>query len=156
MTGLRPATLLATLFMVAASFGSADAHTVAGRTLDGKAAITEFRFAGGEPMAYAQVKVFAPDATEPFQVGHADGAGRFAFVPDRAGEWRVEAREEAENHGARLLVSVSPDASVSVQLNRFWRAVLWTSIATNLVLVVVMLSRRRQSAAADVGLASNQ
>ena len=40
----------------------AGAHTATGRVLNGKAAIAEFRFSNGPPMAFADVKVFAPSS----------------------------------------------------------------------------------------------
>lgn len=52
-------------------------------------------YSGAEAVAYASVKVHAPGAAAAeFQSGHADAAGRFAFVPDREGPWRVVVDDE--------------------------------------------------------------
>jgi nickel transport protein len=99
---LRTAVLLGVLLVLTPS--DVVAHTASGRVLNGKAAITEFRFSDGSPMAFADVKVFAP-SKELWLAGRADGAGRFAFMPDKAGEWALEARE-AENHTARLTLTI--------------------------------------------------
>lgn len=57
-------------------------------------------FDGGEPMADAQVTVYAPDdPTAPWLQGSTDEMGHFAFVPDRSlsGNWDVRVRKSG--HG---------------------------------------------------------
>lgn len=132
-------TVLIGLMMVTVAIFAAHAHTVAGRSLDGKAAIVEFRYSDSQPMAYAAVRVFAPDVVEVWQSGRTDGSGRFAFVPDRVGDWRVEARDE-ENHVAQLAITIDGNISVTASLSRFWGLVLWGSIGLNLVLLALMLT----------------
>ncbi|MGF1499005.1 MAG: carboxypeptidase regulatory-like domain-containing protein [Elainellaceae cyanobacterium] len=54
-------------------------------------------FSTGEPMASADVTVYAPgNREEPWFEGKTDEAGRFAFLPDasQTGEWRIEFRQE--------------------------------------------------------------
>jgi nickel transport protein len=64
----------------------------------------------GQPMAQAQVVLFAP--TNPTQVwgrGVTDGTGNFTFVPDpkQLGQWTVQVRQAG--HGA--IVSVTTDTA---------------------------------------------
>lgn len=48
------------------------------------------RYSDQTPMAYCDVAVFAPGATDDqFQTGSTDPNGCFAFVPDTSGVWRV-------------------------------------------------------------------
>lgn len=64
----------------------------------------------GEPMAGAQVTVYAPDnPAEPWLQGQCDADGRFAFVPDRSrpGTWDVRVRQAG--HGTFLHVPVEAD-----------------------------------------------
>jgi len=118
------------------------AHTVSGRVLDGKAAIAEFRFSDGSPMAFADIKVFAP-SKELWLAGRADGAGRFAFMPDNPGEWTLEARE-AENHTARLALTVgASDLAATALIGRHWAFVLLGSFALNILLASLLLRARR-------------
>jgi nickel transport protein len=134
------AALLGLLF--ALSLTPVAAHTVSGRVLNGKAAIAEFRFSDGSPMAFADVKVFAP-SKELWLAGRADGGGRFAFMPDSAGEWTLEARE-AENHTARLTLTIAAgDLAASALIGRHWAFVLLASFALNILLVSILLRRRR-------------
>ena len=66
-------------------------------------------YEGGEPMAGAQVSVFAPDEpAEPWLRGTADDEGRFFFVPDaqRPGVWDVQVRQAG--HGGIIRIEVEP------------------------------------------------
>lgn len=71
------------------------------------------RYDTGEPMADAQVSVFAPDnPAQPWRVGQTDAAGRYVFTPDdRAGRWAVQVRQAG--HGAMGYVEVGADATYS-------------------------------------------
>ncbi|MFQ3585045.1 MAG: hypothetical protein SNJ85_08980 [Cyanobacteriota bacterium] len=67
----------------------------------------EARYDTGEPLASAQVTVFAPtDPTTPWQEGQTDAAGRFLLQPDPElrGLWQVRIRQAG--HGVLLNVPV--------------------------------------------------
>lgn len=68
----------------------------------------------GEPMAEAQVSVFAPDdPTTPWRVGQTDATGRYVFAPDdRAGRWAIQVRQAG--HGAIGYVEMTPDTEAAV------------------------------------------
>ena len=56
----------------------------------------------GEPICFAEVKVFAPqNDTIEFAKGRTDMAGHFAFVPDRPGTWKVRLVMDSD-HGPHL------------------------------------------------------
>lgn len=136
------ALLLGALLVLALPAPDAAAHTAGGRILSGKAAIAEFRFSDGSPMAFADVKVFSP-SQELWLAGRADGAGRFAFMPDKAGEWALEARE-AEGHSARLSLGIAADdLTTTALIPRYWGFVLLGSVALNLLLLSLPLSGRK-------------
>ncbi|WP_035987757.1 carboxypeptidase regulatory-like domain-containing protein [Leptolyngbya sp. KIOST-1] len=66
----------------------------------------------GEPMANAQVLVYAPDQpSEAWQQSTTDEEGRFTFVPpaDRPGNWEVMVRQAG--HGG--IVSIPVEAGVA-------------------------------------------
>ena len=69
------------------------------------------RYDTGEPMAGAQVSVFAPDdPAHPWLTGVTDADGGFVFVPDeRAGQWAVQVRQAG--HGAIGYVAVGTDGA---------------------------------------------
>lgn len=74
------------------TYGICDEHAMAFR----------FGYAGGDPMSYVEAKVFAPESPPnlEFQNGRTDARGVFAFVPDRPGPWRVEARDNLGHRGS--------------------------------------------------------
>lgn len=70
------------------------------------AVVLSSAYSGAEPLAYAAVKIYAPgNDGEEFQSGHADAAGRFAFVPDREGQWRAVVDDEM-GHRKELTIAV--------------------------------------------------
>ena len=78
--------------------GNALAHGTGARVLGTTATTVELYYVGGDPMAYAEAKVFSPEAPDvPFVNGRADKLGRIAFAANHDGVWRVEAHD-AEGH----------------------------------------------------------
>ncbi|WP_045222361.1 carboxypeptidase-like regulatory domain-containing protein [Desulfonatronum thioautotrophicum] len=64
----------------------------------------------GQPMAEAQVAVFAPDnPARAWLTGQTDAEGRFSFAPDPdiPGTWAVQARQAG--HGAMAHIPISSD-----------------------------------------------
>jgi nickel transport protein len=59
------------------------------------AVIVAAAYAGTEPVPFAKVQIFSPaDAAHEFQAGNTDKTGKFSFVPDRGGAWRVVIDDE--------------------------------------------------------------
>ena len=74
-------------------------------------------FDSGEPMAEAQVTVYAPDdPINPWQTGIADENGRYVFIPDvdLPGTWDVQVR--VAGHGEIVHIPFEPDGD-SVQIS---------------------------------------
>ncbi|ASC71127.1 Carboxypeptidase regulatory-like domain protein [Halomicronema hongdechloris C2206] len=72
-------------------------------------------FDSGEPMANAQVAVYAPDdPSQPWLTGTTDEQGRFVFSPDRAeaGTWEVTVRQAG--HGDVIAIPVDEDAGATL------------------------------------------
>ncbi len=68
------------------------------------AIVLKAAYSGSEPVAFASVKIFAPGASPgAYQSGNADASGRFAFVPDREGEWRAVVDDELGHREERLI-----------------------------------------------------
>ena len=87
----------------------AQAHALyAAHTWQGSVTLVQFAYAGGQVPTYAKVEVYSPaDAKVEFQNGRTDAHGRFAFMPDTSGQWRIVM---ADNMGHRVehAVDVSP------------------------------------------------
>ncbi|MTJ94168.1 MAG: hypothetical protein F8N36_15105 [Desulfovibrio sp.] len=150
----------ALLFLGAAQ---AQAHALyAAHSWQGTVALVQFAYAGGEVPTYAKVEVYSPaDAKVEFQNGRTDAQGRFAFMPDAAGQWRIIM---ADNMGHRVehTVEVAADqgspqisgqnggksaAAASPGVGGFsvpLRIVLGLSLLANLALGAVLLRRSQK------------
>ena len=87
----------------------AQAHALyAAHTWQGAVALVQFAYAGGSVPTYAKVEVYSPaDAKVEFQNGRTDAQGRFAFMPDTPGQWRIIM---ADNMGHRVEHAVDTSA----------------------------------------------
>jgi len=102
-------------------------------TLAAPAVIVRSVYGGSEPVAFAKVEVFAPDAgSTQHQAGSTDRRGVFSFVPDGPGVWRVVVDDE-EGHRAESFVEVPANFSrgavtVGAQPSRVERAMLGVAL----------------------------
>lgn len=109
-------------------------------------------FDSGEPMANAQVTVYAPaDPATPWLTGETDAEGRFSFVPDPAqvGTWDVQVR--AAGHGDIVHIPLGEGAARSgttgyttPQIVLMAGCVVWGFVGTALY-----FSRGRRAAGKD-------
>ena len=66
----------------------------------------------GEPMATAQVRVYAPDDPEtPRFMGQTDEQGRYQFAPDGPGDWEVAVRQAG--HGEITVIPVTEAGAIA-------------------------------------------
>ena len=73
------------------------------------AVVVSSSYDGGGVPAFAGATVFGPNASEsPYQSGRADASGRFAFLPDRTGEWTVLVDDEM-GHRRRATITIDED-----------------------------------------------
>ncbi len=70
------------------------------------AVIVQAGFSGTSPLVDAKVEIFAPGSDKAYQTGRADQAGRFAFVPDEIGNWKVTFDDEM-GHFDQINVGIS-------------------------------------------------
>lgn len=61
-----------------------------------------FSYSDGSPVSYASVKIWSPGNNSiEYQNGRTDKNGRFSFLPDSAGEWRITLND-GQGHAATL------------------------------------------------------
>jgi len=94
----------------------------------------------GEPMAGAQVTVYAPeDLSTPWLTGVCDDEGRFSFTPDTAksGTWDIQVRQAG--HGDIIHIPIGAAAAgpggggnTPLQIVLMAVCVIWGSIGTAL------------------------
>ncbi|NDV28038.1 DUF4198 domain-containing protein [Desulfovibrio sp. JC010] len=130
------------------------AHGVAYEMVETSPAVTfKSGFSTGDPIAYGEVLVYAPDnADVEFQNGRTDRNGVFSFLPDSPGIWKVEVDggmghklifdvEVAESAASELAAHKKENplqASVSI------RVLLGISLIFNLCLAASYLRARRK------------
>lgn len=92
--------------------GALHAHALTHTVQPGSAVIIELRYADGSPFSYEAAEVYRPGEAVPFLAGRTDANGRLAFVPDRAGDWRVRAYSE-DGHGGDFTVAAAPEGEAA-------------------------------------------
>lgn len=103
------------LFLIGLCFSKTlFAHEVNYQVKGAQGVCVSFFFAGGEPMDYAEIEVYAPGEKIPFQKARTDRNGIFCFMPDKKGVWKVITKGETEHglHGAEVEVKVKEDLSI--------------------------------------------
>ena len=129
--------------------GSSYAHGVGYRQSEFKALTLEFFYSTGEKMSYREAKVYSPsDSKFAAQTGRTDEQGRFAFIPDTAGEWRVIVRDE-EGHQCEADIVISNEwltsegvtgtannSSLPEGTELFMRALLGVSVIFNIAMLM--------------------
>jgi nickel transport protein len=90
------------------------AHEVNYQVKGAQGICVSFFFAGGEPMNYAEVEVYAPNEEIVFQKARTDKNGIFCFMPDKAGTWKIITKGETEHgmHGAKVEIKIKEDLSI--------------------------------------------
>lgn len=132
------------------------AHGTGYRQAALKAIPLEFFYSTGEAMSYREARVFSPnDEKFAAQSGRTDEKGRFAFVPDVAGLWRVIVRDE-EGHQCEAKIDITEDflsGNENITLNNenidnaeiFMRAVSGVSIIFNIAMIVIIFRRKKHA-----------
>ena len=99
----------------------------------------------GEPMAEAQVVVYAPnDPATPWLTGMADENGRFSFTPDPTlpGTWDVQVRQAGHGDIVHIPVGGGSGAAASGGFSTTQIVVMSASVMWGLVGTALYFSRR--------------
>ena len=143
--------LALTVSQIIFSTDKISAHGTGYRSSELKAVALEFMYSTGEKMSYREAKVYSPkDEKYAFQSGRTDEEGRFAFVPDTIGTWRVIVRDEevhqctAEIEINAKFFSEGEDKAPSQENGKLFggtellvRALLGVSIIFNISMLIV-------------------
>jgi nickel transport protein len=83
------------------------------RIIGKKGVVIEFFYSDKKPMQYAEVLVLSPENdTIEYQNGRTDQNGRFAFLPEMHGKWRVQVNDGV-GHAVSAAVAVNPEGEGS-------------------------------------------
>ena len=87
---------------------SAQAHGIVLKARpSGQAWIIEAAYDSGDPLALAEIKIFPPNTPSPYQAGQTDLKGKFAFVPDGPGPWKIVV-DDKNGHRLEKTLQISP------------------------------------------------
>jgi len=113
------------------------AHGVRGKITSKTGILVEAEYDDGEPMSYAAVEVFILKTKLPFQTGRTDRNGKFLFLPDKPGDWKVVVNDEM-GHRLALITNIDKNIDLSkkseqtdkyaVSLSRHERVLMGISI----------------------------
>ncbi len=124
-----------------------------------KTITVNFHYSDGSPASYTKVKVYAPiDDTVEFQNGRTDKNGRFSFVPDATGLWRISQSDglghattlEHDVNIVRTIVKKGNGVKPEQRTNKLIMGILGCSLILNTGFMIQALKRTRTQ---QVGLA---
>ena len=76
----------------------AQAHDMQYTVVGGQAVVIKLFYADDTPFSFEAYEIYRAGEQQPYQVGRSDSQGRIAFLPDRAGDWRIKTYSE-DGHG---------------------------------------------------------
>lgn len=78
------------------------------------AGVVHFIYSTGEPMMYAKIKLYPPSRPEVESLQSiTDRNGIFSFIPDEAGEWRIDAEDGMGHKGTITINAAGPGAGAA-------------------------------------------
>ena len=143
--------VIAVIFTASLAHGHGVTYTI----VEEQGIAVHFSYAGGEPMSYAETKVFGPESSPDleFQNGRTDARGIFAFVPDCPGSWRVEAFDNLGHKGSMEIVvektntdlAARREAGAQKEDSTLLKILLALSVIANLAIAAAFLKRPKQT-----------
>ncbi len=109
------------------------AHGVVYELKEDKTVIIKVAYDDGEPMSYAEIKIFSPDNKNiEHQNGRTDKNGCFAFLPDEVGEWKVVVND-GMGHGVVTEVKVEKAMKIEKTSYKAWPR--WQGLITGISII---------------------
>ncbi|HPF07722.1 MAG TPA: hypothetical protein PK293_16895 [Spirochaetota bacterium] len=115
-------------------------HGVEYKISKNKVYTVSMNYSDGEIMNYTNYKIYSPGSESVFQSGLTDKNGKISFIPDAAGEWKVDVNDDT-GHAASVIVKAGQVSDVSIasgnSLNIFQKiimaiCVIWGAAGTAL------------------------
>lgn len=111
------------------------AHGTQGNINPDQGLLIRAKYSTGEPMAYANIKIFHNQDKIPFQQGNLDKNGRFLFYPHQKGLW-VAKINDGMGHALSLETEVKNPGQLRPEtrsgtknnLSNFWKLLMGISI----------------------------
>jgi nickel transport protein len=87
-------------------------HDLQYTVVPGQAVVVRLFYADNTAFAFEGYEIYPEGAKLPAQVGRTDAQGRIAFLPDKAGMWRIKAMSE-DGHGLDFTVETDAAAQLA-------------------------------------------
>ena len=130
--------------------GSLGAHGTGHRVLEqNRAIVLECYYSDGSAINYAETRVLSPEQQEvEHQNGRTDSNGRFAFLPDSSGVWKIEVNDGIGHKiKAQVMVDLESKAQIKTDKSEFkkeskcLKVCLGISLIFNLCCIVLVNQR---------------
>lgn len=111
------------------------AHGTQGAIKINQSLLIRAKYSTGEPMAYANIKIFHNQDKIPFQQGNLDKNGLFLFHPDQKGIWVAKINDgmghalslETKVSNPRKLTQKTPSQG-NTNISKIWKLLMGISI----------------------------
>lgn len=107
-----PAALLFSALLFPALSAAVLAHDLHFTVGGNQAVVVRLHYVDNTPFNFEAYEVYCQDEEHPYQTGRTDRQGRIAFLPDRAGAWRIKVYSE-DGHGLDFRVTTDAAARVA-------------------------------------------
>jgi nickel transport protein len=125
---------------------AAAAHELHHSLSRSEAAVIQLFHEDGAPFAFETYEIYREGEEAPAQVGRTDRGGRIAFLPERAGRWRVKAFSE-DGHGLDFTVDTGEGDPFSEEgrplYERYQRIVVGLAVILGLFGLLMLVFRKR-------------
>lgn len=125
----------------------AAAHDLQYSVTAGQAVVVKLFYVDNKPFSFEGYEIYRQGETLPYQVGRSDGQGRIAFLPDRAGAWRLKAISE-DGHGLDFTLRTGAAAQVEAAekpaYERYGRVIVGVAVILGLFGVLSLYVRRKR------------
>ncbi|NTV86060.1 MAG: hypothetical protein HGA21_04885 [Burkholderiaceae bacterium] len=124
------------------------AHDLQYTTSSGQAVVIKLFYVDNKPFSFEGYEITREGDTLPYQVGRTDGRGHIAFLPDRAGKWRVKAISE-DGHGLDFTIATNATARIEGSdkpvYERYGRIVVGSALILGLFGFISLYVRRKKT-----------
>lgn len=122
------------------------AHDLHHEVSQGQAVVIRLSYADDTPFAFVAYEIYPKDEKLPVQVGRTDARGRIAFLPERAGAWRIKAYSE-DGHGLDFALTTDAASIVASDqplYERYGRIVVGVALILGLFGFISLYLKRKK------------
>lgn len=127
---------------------TAPAHDLQYTVAASQAVVIRLFYLDDKPFTFEGYEVYRDGDKIPYQVGRTDSLGRVAFLPDRAGKWRIRAVSE-DGHGLDFILTTGADARIEGSekpvYERHGRIVVGVAVILGLFGLLSLYLRRKKT-----------